>query len=141
MFNTNHPLSGQKGVSLLFVFLIMSVILSISLGVSGILVQQSRMLTEIAHSVISFYAADSGIERELYELYKVPPEEALSGFTGIAVGSASYDVEAKCGALVIPEECPPDFVIASEDECNSLNYCIKSIGSYQKTKRGIKIKY
>ena len=62
--------SMEQGISLLFVVMIMGVILAIGLGISGILVQQTRIIGEIGYSVVSFYAADSGIEQELYDLYK-----------------------------------------------------------------------
>ena len=136
MSPTNNKIQNSKGISLLFVVLIMSVVLSIGLGVSGILIQQTRMMGEIGYSVISFYAADSGVERELYDLYKSPsPQPSHSGMCG----DASFEVSGKCGAEVSAEDCPTNFEI--DPECDALNYCIKSIGSYQKTKRAIEIKY
>ena len=135
-------INTNKGVSILFSVLIMSVILSVGLGISGILIQETRIVGEIGHSVVSFYAADSGIERELFELYKVvpvTPEEAIPNFSNIAVGEASYSVETKCSSQ--NEDCPAAFEVASEAECGALNYCLKSIGSFERTKRAIKIKY
>jgi len=61
-------IKNQKGVSLLFTVLIMSVILSVSLGVSGVLVRQIKTIENVGHSVVSFYAADSGVEQQLYDL-------------------------------------------------------------------------
>ncbi len=69
MFNTNPP-PLEKGISLLFVVLIMSVILAIGMGISGILIQQIRMMGEIGQSIVAFYAADSGIEEVMYNLYQ-----------------------------------------------------------------------
>ncbi len=129
-----------KGVSLLFVVLITSVILAASLGISGIFIQQTKMMGEIGYSVASFYAADSGVEHELYELYKAPQGELRSGFYNIEVSeNAFYDVEAKCGAEVATGDCPTNFEIDSN--CNASNYCIKSVGSYKKVKRAIEITY
>ena len=133
----NPPAGGQKGISLLFVVLITSVILAAGLGLSGIFIQQTRMMREIGYSVASFYAADSGVERWLYDLYKSPPpyQETYSG----SCGQASYEATVKCGASVSLEDCPSNFEIDSN--CNASNYCIKSVGSYKKVKRAIEIRY
>jgi len=126
----------QKGISLLFVVLIMGVILAIGLGISGILVQQTRMTGEIGYSVVSFYAADSGIEQELYDLYKLPEGEHSPGYPG-NIGDASYVVTAKCGNK--NQECPATF--DEPDPDLDAIYQVKSVGTYQKTKRAIEIKY
>jgi len=135
MFNTNK---SEKGISLLFTILIMSVILSIAMGVSGILIQQTRMVGEMGKSIVSFYAADSGVERELFDLYKAPyPQSDLSGFLSVnGSNDASFNVAVKCGAT---SDCLAGF--ATSSDCSALNFCLKSIGSYQKTKRAIEIKY
>ena len=137
MSNTNPPVGGQKGVSLLFVILIMGVILSIGLGISSILVQQISLMEDIGYSVISFYAADSGVERQLYELYKAPtPQPQNADSWGESV---SYVATAKCGASILPEKCPSGFEIDSN--CDALNFCIKSTGKCQEVKRAIEITY
>ena len=138
MFNTKK---SQKGISLLFVVLIMSVILSIGIGISGILIQQTKMMGEIGYSVVSFYAADSGIERQLFDLYKTPPEQLhQSQYIMANVGNnVSFTVNAKCGASVSSEKCLPGLSVAAE--CNAANVCIKSTGAYKETRRAIEIKY
>jgi len=127
----------QKGVSLLFVVLIMSVILSVGAGISVILIQQTKMIGEIGHSVVSFYAADSGVEQQLYDLYKIPPEKThMPQYSSVLNNTASYNVTAKCSNTA---ECYVGFTI--DENCTALNYCIKSVGSYEKTKRAIEIEY
>lgn len=138
--NLKPKIQKSEGISLLFVILIMSVILSIGLGISAILVQQTKMMRTVGHSVVSFYAADTGIEQELYELYKTEPpyNENYSGFCG----DASFKGVIKCGAAVDVAACPDGLQVASSpQECDALNLCLESIGSYQKTKRAIEIKY
>ena len=129
--------SNQKGVSLLFTVLIMSVILAIGMGISGILVQQTRMVGEIGKSIVAFYAADSGVEQELYDLYQTQsPDFPQSIIPETPCGDASFNVAVKCGAT---SDCLAGF--ATSSDCDALNFCLKSIGSYQKTKRAIEIKY
>jgi Tfp pilus assembly protein PilV len=141
----------QRGVSLLFIVLIVSLILAVGLGISALLIREMRMMGEIGYSVIALYAADSGVEEAIYDLYQsLSPSPEHSGY----LDSAYYHTWAKCCnpdlencSLEAPEECPlgPDYVGSSDpadpDYCNALNYCLKSLGSYKKVKRAIEIKY
>jgi len=152
MSHTNPIIhNSQNGISLLFIVLITSLILAIGLGISTLLIQEMRMMGEIGHSVIAFYAADNGIEEALYSLYQSPsPTPEHSGY----LDSAYYETFAKCCnpelekcSLETPDDCPlgPNYVGSSNpndpDYCDALNYCLKSLGSYQRVKRAIEIKY
>lgn len=131
MLTNNH----QKGISVLFVVLVMSVILSISLGLSVIFTQQTKMLTEVSDSVISFYAADSGVERELYDLYKAPsPMPSYSN----PIGNASYTVSTVCRNVA---KCFPGFPVDPVNCAAPFDFCIKSIGSYSNTERAVQVNY
>ncbi|MCP6718332.1 MAG: hypothetical protein KJI70_02225 [Patescibacteria group bacterium] len=109
----------QQGIAVLFAVSILSVILTISLGVSVILVKQIKAITEIGYSAIAFYAADNGIEEVLSMTDPVDiPETSLNG--------SKYEVSVKD---------------SNHPDCDAANYCIKSVGSYKGTKRAIEIKY
>jgi hypothetical protein len=124
MLSTKLQFLKQKGVSLLFIVLIMSVILAISLGISSILGQQMIVMRTIGYSVIAFYAADTGIERVLMEA----DPKILDGFEGELNNGAKYLIVVKSGG---EGDCDPE-----------RNYCIKSTGSYQEEiKRAIEIRY
>jgi len=75
MFNIKHSLFFQKGVSLYFSIIILSILLAIVLGLGTILIGQTRMIKGMGDSVTAFYGADTGIERILYEdkLCRLPP--------------------------------------------------------------------
>lgn len=107
---------NEQGISLFFTLIIMSVLLSISLGVSAIFWQQVQILKDTGNSVIAFYAADTGIERALRE--GTSTADTLSN-------SASYN------ALKI---------MKGEPDClSAIEYCIKSVGVYKGTRRAIQI--
>jgi len=109
----------SRGVSILFAVLIVSVILTIGTGISLISTQQTKMLGEIGYSTIAFYAADNGIEQVL--LMSTPtniPETQLPN-------GAKYEV----------------IVQTKGGSCDAQNYCIKSVGTYQETRRAIEIDY
>ncbi len=129
--------SNQKGVSFLFVVLIMSVILSISLGVSRILIQQIKIVEEIGDSMISLYAADSGVEEQLYDLHKLSEGEHQSSSSAVLSNNSSFSVTTKCSPT--NTDCFSGFEV--DDNCKALNFCLKSIGSYQKARRAIETKY
>jgi len=158
MFHTNPTnyeylriYESQRGISLLFIVLITSLILAIGLGISALLIQEMRLMSEIGYSIIAFYAADNGIEEAVYDLYQSSsPNAEHSGY----LDSAHYETFAKCCnpelekcSLETPDDCllGPDNVGSSDpndpDYCDALNYCLKSLGSYQKVKRAIEIKY
>ena len=143
--------NSQKGISLLFTVLITSLILAISLGISALLVQEMRLMGEIGYSVVAFYAADSGIEEALYDLYtsstSSPPTPTHSG----NLDGIYYETLAKCCdpdsedcSLEPSEEWPSGCPLGADyidPDCDALNYCLKSAGSYQNVKRAIEIKY
>lgn len=58
--------SKQEGITLLLVMILLSAILSISLGIFNVVIGEIKISGEIADSFIALYAADEGIERVLY---------------------------------------------------------------------------
>ncbi len=56
----------QKGVSLLLVVVLLSALLSVSIGIFNVVLGQIRISGEIADSFIALYAADQSIEKILY---------------------------------------------------------------------------
>ena len=119
----NPPIGEKKGISVLYAVFIMSILMAISFGISAILISQIKMLGEIGHSVVAFYAADSGIEKAMYALYSQGVSLPFS-YSG-TVGGASYSVSGFGSGTL---DCPTP---------TNQYYCIKSIGEYQKTKRAI----
>lgn len=112
----------EKGVSLYFAILIMAILLAAALGLSTISFLQVRMVKGMGHSVIAFYAADTGIERELYE-------ENGTG-TPPYIGNLGGGITYKVTILDHGEgECPLD-----------ARYCVESVGSFQGVRRAIRIR-
>ena len=64
---------NQKGVVLYLAIVIMAVLLAIGLGLSSILIGQIRTFRGLGDSVVAIYAADTGIEKALYEENKGTP--------------------------------------------------------------------
>lgn len=111
----------EEGVSLYLVLIILGVLLALALGISTIFLGQTKMIREMGNSVVAFYAADTGIEEVLMN-----QDNPVDIPETILPNGAKYEV----------------FVIeGNSQECPALNYCIRSIGTYQKTKRAIEITY
>jgi len=93
-------MQNQKGVSLIITFLIMTVIIAIVLGIGLILFNKVKLIGNIGNSVVSFSAAESGVEKTLY--YAKQP----GGFCNL------------CNA------CPTDLSDPSGDPASHCNDCV-----------------
>ena len=118
----------QKASFLLYVVFIVSLLLVIAFGLSGLLLAQIRMLGEIGYSVVALYAADAGIEQVMMNRDN-PPEKSSSGPSSEDI---IYEVSATKGG---EGQCP------SERGGMEISYCLKSIGTYKGVKRAIEVEY
>jgi len=118
----------QKASFLLYVVFIVSLLLVIAFGLSGLLLAQIRMLGEIGYSVVALYAADAGIEQVM--LQRDNPPQSSSGELSEDI---TYEVSATEGGSTT--ECP------SERGGMEISYCLKSIGTYKGVKRAIEVEY
>lgn len=109
----------------------MAVLLAITLGLSAILFSQIRIVREIGNSVISFYAADTGIEWLLYkdgECRRLAPN---------------------CNLVICRQDCKGLLdQTFSESPLGKASYItsvanngrfLKSIGKYKETRRAIEL--
>jgi len=121
----------ERGFSIFFAVIVMSLLLSIGLGINTLVLSELRILQGVGDSVFSFGAADAGIERVLYidkTACDIDPTNtpALLICLGINVpigvqalsNGASY-------SLVIEDSSAPDCLVA--------RYCAKSEGRFQRT--------
>jgi len=121
----NPPQSlNEQGISLLLTILIMALVLGVVLGISTILLQETRMTRDVGNSVIAFYAAETGMEQVLVS--KENPSSPC-----IVASPCSLGNEAVYYLLITP----------SGPNCSSQNYCIKSFGIFKETRRGIEVNY
>jgi len=133
-----YKTNKEKGVSIFLAVVIMSIILSIVLGLTVILVGQIKAMKDIESSVVAFYGADTGIEQMLDERDIVGnadgSESILPVFMDIDIGKqVKYEVWRVTPGLPGYEEwCP---IPGPMDP--SYSHCIKSVGTYQGTRRAI----
>jgi len=119
MFNNN--LSKSEGVSLYLTLMFLTAVFVLAVGVSTLFTVRLRTLVDIGDSVPAFYAAETGIERALFERW--PPSSSPSPYAEALDNGASYQVWVMLPGL----------------ECVATELCVKSIGDYRNVRRGLKI--
>ncbi len=105
--NVDRKYNNQKGVSLIIVFFIMVVMLSIVLSLSVMLFEESKNTRNILDSLTAFYIADSGVEKALYfsrQVIPVSTPEVVSGICNICTSCLSDDCQ-ECQAQGGEEGC------------------------------------
>ncbi len=105
----------NEGISLYFVVLILSVLMTVLLSLVNLSVNQLKITQSVGDSVVAFFASDSGIEHSLYNILK----EGGGGDVSSNLGGASYNVSVTVGE----------------------NTVIKSVGVFKNTKRAIEARY
>ena len=74
--------NSESGVSLIITFFIMIIILSVVFSVSGLLYSEIKVIRNVGNSVMSFYAANSGIEKILFYDDQVLPVSVSTDSSG-----------------------------------------------------------
>jgi hypothetical protein len=92
--NKKFSLFLQKGVSLYFAIVILSVLTAVLFSLITISLSQIKTIWSSGDSVTAFYAADNGIEEVLYSIYKSGYVPILSDCpaSGVLANGASYQV-------------------------------------------------
>ncbi|MBX4200990.1 pilus assembly PilX N-terminal domain-containing protein [Candidatus Parcubacteria bacterium] len=99
---------SQKGVSLIIVFLIMTIIIAVVLSISTVLFDEVKIVSGIGNSVFSFYAVDTGIEKTLYFDRRAFGQDSTRGLCNIcdSCNDPSVDPEHYCNNCTLTELAP-----------------------------------
>ena len=120
---------NEKGIAIYLALVITAILLSIGLGLSAILVPQLKAIKGQERSVFALCAADTGIERELYE--RNLAGTAYFGYLDLNKNEVQDDDDSAYTVTVIAggeNNCPVD-----------AHFCIKSIGIYKNAQRAIQV--
>lgn len=107
--------TAQNGIALLLTVVILSIVTLIAVLIADIVIVQLKLAKDIGDSQAAIYAADSGIEWQLYQIRK-----------GVLVSSPVMSNGATTTTTVIG--------IAP-------NFTIKSLGSYQSANRQFEVSF
>jgi hypothetical protein len=105
----------QKGVSLFLAIMVMSILSAVSLGLISISISGIKIAKGLENSVMSFYAANTGIEHSLYDIRK----DGASGEVSDDLEQTNYNVSVDVDLITT----------------------IKSVGTYRSTRRAIEVSY
>lgn len=120
----NQNFSNQEGISLLLAILVLALVLGAALGISTILLQEIKMARATGNSIIAFYAAETGIEQVL--MTKANPSSSCNESSPCNLSNgASYYLN----------------ILTPGAGCSAPNFCLKSIGIFKETRRGIEASY
>jgi len=117
----------SKGSILFFSIIITAVVLTIGLGLTNLLIKQFKIIKESGNSVLAFYAADSGAEFGLFELFKENIYDS-----GPIPTTTTYFLDSNLGYKL---------VIDNTSACSASYYCIRSYGFFQQYQRRIELAY
>lgn len=107
--------TNQSGIALLLTLVILSVMVLIAVFIVNIVVTQLRLTLDIDYSQSAIYAADSGIE---WQLYQIRQDASASSSPPIMSNGATV-------VTIVTGVSP--------------NFTIKSLGSYQSIKRQFEV--
>lgn len=105
----------QSGIALLLTVIILSIVTLIAVLIANIVIVQLRLAKDISDSQAAVYAADSGIEWQLYRIKK--------------------------GVLVPSPVMSNGAVVETTVTGTAPNFTIKSLGSYQSVKRQFEVSF
>jgi hypothetical protein len=108
----------QKGVSLIITFFIMVIILAIVFSISLLLYSEAKIIRNMGNSVMSFYAADSGVEKVLYFDRKVLPDKGGERGLCVLYESCPDSVSADSGIYCKPNDGFAEPVSGTPNGCD-----------------------
>lgn len=126
----------NKGVAVYLALVFLALLLGISFGLSAIILGQFKTLKDIGFSTVAFYAADTGIEKYLFEN---SPSGDYSCF--IDIDSVSIDCYSSSRL------CPDNLNISlGREACAKIKVDqssgkVTSSGYYRTTNRAIEISF
>jgi len=139
-------LKTQRGVSLYLAFMIMTVLMGISLGMSTLLLSQIGILKGMGHSVLAFYATDTGVDHALYiDIEEECADEDTPQESVECLNEEFDDIEANppnSKALSNGAAYQLEAEEAGTGACPAglgFTYCVKATGMYEEARRSVRV--
>ena len=122
-----HILNSERGAALYLAILVLTVLMTVAFGIGAVLFRQVELLGGIGDSVAAFYAAETGLEKILYDdkqgINIVTDCAGPTGCTGSLANSATYKVIVSPGG----------------GGCAGFFYCADTEGTFEQATRAISI--
>jgi len=141
-------MNQQKGISLIVTFLIMTIMLSMVLGLTTILFSQTKVINNASNSFSSFYSADSGVEKTYYlketagsfcNICAICTDCSDCTLTPLEIGGCELGTCNNCrltyDSSFDDRSYRIDASLTPESDPGFSNICVKSEGFYKYTTR------
>jgi len=113
--------ANQNGLALLFAVIILSIVLLIAVFIVNVVVTQLKLAGDINNSVAAIYAADAGVE---CQLYKIRQSVSLNCYT------SGGQITMSNGAA-----------ISTTVTGSAPNFTVKSLGSFRDVRRQFEVSF
>lgn len=134
-------LNSKGAASVFIVMSILAAVLAVALGSASIITNERKMSMGSSESVVAYYAAETGIEKAIYNIVK-DKEEPIAVHCSIVSPAVDCDCPASSSnwtvfggafyCLKITETTADDYTTIT---------AIKSIGEYKTTRRSIEVSF
>lgn len=133
-FNKNKTAADKGSISIIVTLSVLAIIISIGLSASYTLSGELSISTDSNESAVAYYAAESGMERAMYERFvsEIQPLQAnrCPGTCDVSCGCSEGWTDGYCLSVTVtgPDPCDIDSITA-----------IKAIGKFGTVRRSIQI--
>jgi len=128
-----YDIDRQRGISIFLAVIMLTLVLSIALGVNTLLISQIKTMRDSGNSVIAFYGAESGTEWALMNVNDSNWQTTV--YHNYLDLNGDHIEEAAIDAIYDVTTIAPGV-----GQCAATaDYCIKSVGVYRGTRRVIQI--
>jgi hypothetical protein len=118
--------NDKRGVSVYIAILVMTILMAIVFGLTSVVIKQAKEMREMGYSVVAYYAAETGIETALNDQNCTSSCPLTSGTLNISpTVNPGYQYQ---GFATSTPDCP-----------DTANFCVKAVGTYGQTRRGLMI--
>ena len=121
-----HWRNLQRGASLYLAILVLTVLMTVAFGIGAVLFTQVALLGGIGDSVAAFYAAETGLEKILYDDKQGINIVTQCANPAICIGNLSN------GATY-------EVIVTSGGGCAGFFYCVDTEGKFEQATRAISI--
>lgn len=121
----------ERGFSIFFAIIVMSLLLSIGFGINTLILSELRILRGVGDSVFAFGAADAGIERVLY-IDKTDCDIDPTDLTSALVDCLGANIPLTETELSNGSKYTLTVEPATAPGCPGAHYCAKSEGRFQR---------
>ena len=131
-------INDNKGATLYFAIIIMSVMMAAVFSIGSIVLVQIRAIKGMGDSVVAYYAADTGAEIALDDLYK---GTYVGHYVPTSLNGSSYTYEVWVTQPLSEPlgDYPSETSVEPSADCQAQYYCIKSVGTYNNVRRAVEV--